>query len=588
MIRFLSPGFAWALAAPAAVVVLYLLRRRFLPRQVPSVFLWRRSLRDYAANRPFQRLMKNLLLPLQVLAALALALALMRPALPGGEAGRTVFIFDLSGSMQAETDGRTRLSLAKDAALKRIAELPAEEEITVVAAGEEARRLLLNGTREEAEKVIASIACGRGGVDFDRALTLAKAMTEGKDAVGVFVVPDRAAPRITVFSDALRLSDLHTRLGDTPLSVVNVGDPAENRAVCSLTAEGGKAFARVANFGPPCTVTLTCEADGVLCGATEITIPGTEEVREQSENPQVNSVGTGFDIPETARTVRVTIREKDALPAVSAMLSAGRASFSARTVRVTIREKDALPADNMAETAVTRAKPLRVAVTENSVFLESALKVRPDLTVLRTEPEALPSTDADLYILGNDPVILTARNPESFDPARLFFGPFSWPEEKKTGTSPAPEVLESPLTAGVTMKNVSFRSWRPVTGGSAAVRLGEDPVIAWTEGTAVLAFDLHDTNLPLKYDFPVLIQNLLSTLLPESESAAESEDDPDDDRKALRLFPLSESNTLATAPTVEAEQKSSGTEQGRELKDLLLLLFLLLLVAEMGVSRYVS
>lgn len=559
MIRFLSPGFAWALAAPVAIVVLYLLRRRYLPRQVPSVFLWRRSLRDYAANRPFQRLMKNLLLPLQVLAALALALALMRPALPGGEAGRTVFIFDLSGSMQAETDGRSRLSLAKDAALKRIAELPAEEEITVVAAGEEARRLLLNGTREEAEKVIASIACGRGGADFDRALTLAKAMTEGKDAGGVFVVPDRAAPRITVFSDALRLSDLHTRLGDTPLSVVNVGDPAENRAVCSLTAEGGKAFARVANFGQPCTVTLTCEADGVLCGATEITIPGTEEVREQSENPQVNSVGTGFDIPETARTVRVTIREKDALPA-----------------------------DNMAETTVTRAKTLRVAVTENSVFLESALKVRPDLTVLRTEPEALPSTDADLYILGNDPVILTARNPESFDPAQRSFGPFSWPEEKKTGTSPAPEVLESPLTAGVTMKNVSFRSWRPLAGGSAAVRLGEDPVIAWTEGTAVLAFDLHDTNLPLKYDFPVLIQNLLSTLLPESESAAESEDDPDDDRKALRLFPLSESNTLATAPTVEAEQKSSGTEQGRELKDLLLLLFLLLLVAEMGVSCYVS
>lgn len=559
MIRFLSPGFAWALAAPAAVVVLYLLRRRYLPRQVPSVFLWRRSLRDYAANRPFQRLMKNLLLPLQVLAALALALALMRPALPGGPAGRTVFVFDLSGSMQAETGGRSRLSLAKDAALKRIPELPAEEEITVVAAGEEARRLLLNGTREEAEKVITSIACGRGGADFDRALTLAKALTEGKDAGGVFVVPDRAAPRITVFSDALRLSDLHTRLGDTPLSVVNVGDPAENRAVCSLTAEGGKAFARVANFGQPCTVTLTCEADGVLCGATEITIPGTEEVREQSENPQVNSVGTGFDIPETARTVRVTIREKDALPA-----------------------------DNMAETTVTRAKPLRVAVTENSVFLESALKVRPDLTVLRTEPEALPSTDADLYVLGNDPVILTARNPESFDPAQRSFGPFSWPEEKKTGTSPAPEVLESPLTAGVTMKNVSFRSWRPLAGGSAAVRLGEDPVIAWTEGTAVLAFDLHDTNLPLKYDFPVLIQNLLSTLLPESESTAASEDDPDDDRKALRLFPLNESNTLATAPTVEAEQKTSGTEQGRELKDLLLLLFLLLLVAEMGVSRYVS
>ena len=114
MIRFLSPGSAWALAAPALILVLYLLRRRYLPRQVPSVFLWRKSLKDYAANRPFQRLMKNLLLPLQILAALALALALMRPAMPGGTAGKTVLIFDISGSMQAETGGRTRLETAKD------------------------------------------------------------------------------------------------------------------------------------------------------------------------------------------------------------------------------------------------------------------------------------------------------------------------------------------------------------------------------------------------------------------------------------------------------------------------------------------
>ena len=126
MIRFLNPGFAWMLAAPAAIVVLYLLRRRFLPQQVPSVFLWRRSVQDYAANRPFQRLMKNLLLPLQMLAALALALALMNPVLPGGTAGKTILVFDISGSMQAESNGKSRLELAKEEALKRIRELPAE------------------------------------------------------------------------------------------------------------------------------------------------------------------------------------------------------------------------------------------------------------------------------------------------------------------------------------------------------------------------------------------------------------------------------------------------------------------------------
>ena len=527
------------LAAPVMIVVLYLLRRRFLPRQVPSVFLWRKSVRDYAANRPFQRLMKNLLLPLQVLAALTLALALMRPALPGGTAGRSVFIFDISGSMQAESGGRSRLEAAKEEALKRIGELPAEEEITMITAGDEVQRLGLNGNREEAEKVIASMTCGRGGADIDRALTLARALgqTEGGSE------GDRKTLRITIFSDALRLSDLRTKGGST-VSIINVGESAENRAVYSLTAENGKSYARAANFGKDCTVTLVCEADATLCGASEITIPAGE------------TAGASFDIPEGTERVRVSIREKDALEA-----------------------------DNTAEAAVKHDNGLRVAVTEDNVFLESALKVRPNLTVMRTEAEALASTEADLYILGSDPLILTTRKPEEgYDPAASGFGVFGW-EDKENSTSagttesPAAEVLESPLTAGVTMKNVFFRSWHPISGGWTAVRLGEDPVIVWTEDAAVLGFDLHETNLPLKYDFPVLVQNILNTLLKEEQAAEET---------AAKVMPLSESDTWDTAPSAEAEQNERTNEQGRELKDILLLLFLLLLVAEMGVSRYVG
>ena len=549
MIRFLNPGFAWMLAAPVMIVVLYLLRRRFLPRQVPSVFLWRKSVRDYAANRPFQRLMKNLLLPLQVLAAMALALALMRPALPGGTAGRSIFIFDISGSMQAESDGRSRLEAAKEEALKRIGDLPAEEEITVITAGDEAQRLILNGDREEAEKAIGSIACGRGGADIDRALALASALAWSGDGMNE---KNRPSVQIMIFSDALRLSDLHTKGGNTP-AIINVGKAAENRAVYSLTAENGKAYARTANFGKECTVTLICEADGTLCGASEITIPAGE------------TTGVSFDIPGETQTVSVKIREKDALEA-----------------------------DNTAQTSVKQTKELRVAVTtgnhsgttggSDSVFLESALKVRPEVTVMRTDTEALASTEADLYILGNDPLILTTQKPETYDPVATAFGVFSWENGDPSTSlgmteSPATEVLESPLTTGITMRNVFFRSWRPISGGRKAVRLGEDPVIVWTEDTVVLGFDLHNTNLPLKYDFPVLIQNILNTLLEQEKTREE---------KTESLMPLTESDTRDTAPSVEAEKNERTNEQGRELKDVLLLLFLLLLVAEMGVSRYVG
>ena len=528
-LRFLSPGMAWALAAPAAIVILYLLRRRFLPRQVPSVFLWRKSLRDYAANRPFQKLMKNLLLPLQVLAALALALALMRPVLPGGAAGDTVLILDISGSMQAVSGGRTRLEEAKEQAVRLIREKPSEERISVIAAGDEARRLVRAADRETAEQAVAALECGRGGADISRALTLAEALGR-EDA-------ETRGTEITIFSDSLRLSDLPQRFAAAGPAIVNVGTGAENRAVYSLTAEKGKAWARIANFGESCRVTAVCEADGVLCGAAEAEIPAGE------------TAGASFDIPADAERVRVTLREADALAA-----------------------------DNTAETAVKHTAALKAAVTEDSVFLETALRVRPDLTVLRTEAAALASTEADLYLLGSNPLILTGSLPEDgWDPEATAFGPFSWSGDEKTGNAAA-EVADSPVTGGVTMKNVFFRAWKPVTGGQAAVLLDGEPVIAWDGKTAVLGFDLHDTNLPLKYDFPVLIQNILAQILPEETEQGEAGEAP---------MPLEESDSRNVAASSAARESRPRSEEGRDLAGILLGLFLLLLVAEMGVSRYV-
>ena len=53
--------------------------------------------------------------------------------------------------MQAETAGQTRLDIAKEEALALIRELPAEEEITILAAGKDVERLALSADREEAD-----------------------------------------------------------------------------------------------------------------------------------------------------------------------------------------------------------------------------------------------------------------------------------------------------------------------------------------------------------------------------------------------------------------------------------------------------
>src|SRR6185436_10321878 len=67
----------WSLAlfllfVPPLILLLYFLRLKRKPLQVPSTFLWRKSIEDLHVNSLFQWLRDNVLLLLQVLAVLAL------------------------------------------------------------------------------------------------------------------------------------------------------------------------------------------------------------------------------------------------------------------------------------------------------------------------------------------------------------------------------------------------------------------------------------------------------------------------------------------------------------------------------------
>ena len=511
MLAFAAPQYAWALVIPAAVVALYLLRRKYVPRQVPSAFLWRKSLQDHAANRPLQRLRKNLLLPVQLLAALALALGLMQPCISGETAGRTILIFDVSGSMQTVTAGRTRLDEAKAQAEELLRGLPAGEEITVLVAGEETRQLTL-GTRdrEEVRRAIASLRCGKGGADLARALTLAEAVRreEGEDGTGA---------RIVVYSD--------TYIPKSAVTAVNVGAGEENRAVYALTAEEGKAYARIANYGEACVLTVTCRADGKLAEAKELEIPAGE------------TAGVSFALPPDASLAEVSIRESDALPA-----------------------------DNRAEAPVMRSVRRTVALDADSLFLESALKTRPDLTVVRTAGENPEGTPADLYILGGNPVIFTLHPGETV---------FTWGGEQEAKASLA-AAEDIPLTSGLTLKNVAIRAFRPVSGGKALLRCGEETAAAYTDTEVIIGFDLHDTNLPLKYDFPVLVQNILDMLIP-SRAADVPETEP--------LMAMAESDVRAVAPDAEGPGSSGRPLNSRDLTVWFLAAFLILLLVEFALAR---
>ncbi|HIV27577.1 MAG TPA: VWA domain-containing protein [Candidatus Ornithocaccomicrobium faecavium] len=466
--QFLEPMGAWALLALAAVLAFYLLKRQYEERTVPSTYLWRMALRDESASRPLERLRRSLLLILQLLAAALFALALMRPALPGHTAGEFVIVLDASASMQAADEtGRTRMEEARQRAEELVRGLNALDRVTVLRAGTNVDVLTSRADRQTAIAAIRAAQSGSGGARMEEALSLARAMAQEIEGLG-----------ICVFSDA-SIAPVEGA------SLYAVGAAAENRALVSLaveeTASGGRAVARVANYGAACEIQLEGYADGVLCDVRTAQAGAGE------------TVSVSFDVPPGAQRVEARLANGGALALDDARWWR-RAEDARRTV---------------------------VLAGEGNLFLEAALALRADIDVVRASVEEAPAIEgAQLYIfdgvlpqtLPQSGSLLCVNPPEGADILGISVAGAQTPQ----GAVHAGDRFSENLS----LAGVALRTYRPLSGGEVILLCGDDAIAAWAESgaqrAAVIGFDLSDSNLPVKYDFPVLMLQLLDALAPDA------------------------------------------------------------------------
>lgn len=443
---FLSPLWGLALASLGVILALYLLKRRYQDYPVASTFLWEKALRDTAASHPFQKLRKNPLLPLQLLLAAALAFSLMRPVLGGGQGGDTVLIFDLSASMQASDGGQTRLQKAAAEARGLIAGLKREDQVTILAAGQQTRQLLSRSDdREAAYRVLNGLQAENGGGDLEAALSLAWAMEK-----------ELGSLQIVVFSDDYEAPD--------GVTVRNAETGLANAAVLSFQAEGSTGYARIANYGPEVQLTLSCYAGETLCDAKTLSIPAGE------------TAGASFALPEKYPYAYVEIREKDAIPG-----------------------------DNRAYFVPRLQKQYTVALLgTDSVFLERALALREDVRLIRAEAGD-ENVQADLYVQGPSPLIFSLDRDTAI-------------QAGETQLAKGQLTAADASLAQLAFTGVAVKQFCPLTAENGKTLLTLDGQAAAVDtGRAIaLGFDIHDTNLPLKYDFPLLMQAILARLLPTS------------------------------------------------------------------------
>ena len=187
---FLSP-LAFALTALVLpLILLYFLKIRRRERRVPSLLLWDPSLRDREASAFFQRLQRDPLLILQILALLALSLALARPAVTvmGDGARKVVVVLDTSASMKARDVSPSRFDIAQAAAVQLVRRLGEGAEVMVIETGVQPKVTAALG--RDRQRALAAIGQAQAR---DLPTRLAEAVRTARALVGAMPSPTRAS-----------------------------------------------------------------------------------------------------------------------------------------------------------------------------------------------------------------------------------------------------------------------------------------------------------------------------------------------------------------------------------------------------------
>ncbi|HET6260914.1 MAG TPA: VWA domain-containing protein, partial [Chloroflexia bacterium] len=428
---------------------------------------------------------RNLLLLLQLLLLLLLVLSLARPFFEAATVarGNMVVILDASASMQAadEAGGLSRFERARNEANALIDGMSGEARMSLVLAGPVPQVAVSASNNKSAlRSALAGMTPSNGGTDMAQAVTLGAATARQVGDATLVLISDGA------FQGAEALPQVPGKS-----AYVNVGRSGRNVGITALSlreAQGGpQLFASVANTGDqPATTILSIVIDGDLRDSRKLELASGAE--------QVVTLG---DLPLDTHIAEASLQVDDV-------------------------EADALGSDNRAWAVLSRPPSSNVLlVSEGNGFLEKSLNLLPNVKLFKTTPAAYsPSGDFGLTVL--DGAIPSPVPPGNL----LIFAPPQSPLMVVTGTLAYPAIgqvaVNDPLLRFVDLSGLHIAAAQkivPPTWGRVLVRTpAGDPLllVGETEGrrVAVVAFDLHKSDLPLQIAFPILVANLLDWLQP--------------------------------------------------------------------------
>jgi von Willebrand factor type A domain/Aerotolerance regulator N-terminal len=538
----------WALllAVPPTIVALYFLKLRRQPLEVPSTYLWHKSIEDLHVNSLWQRIRQSLLLYLQLLLLLLVIAALLRPGWHSGQltGGRCILLIDNSASMNSTDVSPTRLDEAKRQALAIIDEMHTGDQAMVISFSDETRveqgwSNFSHGLHQAVENIrpthrTTSIEEAlRAAAGLANAIHTADENQQETMPTKLFILSDGKFPPVEHFS-----------LGNLEPVFMPIGkSTAENVGITAFSVRRNEdhqneleAFGSLQNFG-----------------ATQVAVP-------------VDLLLNGNVIDGS--TVHVQ-------PGEIAGVSFNLGEIDSGVLELRLTQSDAFPDDDRAWAAVNSSRrPKVLLVTPGNEALEMALatpragemaevtKAKPDVLTSKEHQRAAAAGAFDLIIYDRcQPLQMPHAN-------TLFIGAVPPPERetalaaanaaaasavaKSPTDNPAPndkapidkgwslgtpvvypQIIDSdrthPLMQWLDLGDVDIAEAQPVTPPAGATRLldsnkGTLLAVAPREGfeDAVLGFDIYtvdkdgeqtpNTTWPIRRSFPAFVHAVLGYL----------------------------------------------------------------------------
>ncbi len=453
------------------LIFLYILKQRSQDHIIPSTFLWKEVYKNVEASTPFERLKYNIMLLLQLLTIVFLTLALTDPfiSMMGKDYKNIIIVMDSTGSMTASYGDVTRIEEAKRRAEDYINSINGDAAITIINAAEKPS-IELSSSKDKylAKDKLKSIKLKSVSGNIEDSVSIIRAITKENESYEAIFFTDKSLDITDINGKVI---DLTQKVSNASLDFLSYSENKEELRV----------LAKVTNRG-----SYEYTSDIALYGGDELL-----DIKSLTLNPK-ESKNVLFD----------------------------KISFKGDILKAELTEEDSIKEDNLIfEKILHEDKKKVLLVTEKNIFLERALQTIPSIDIYKTNEEANINKEDkyDLYIFDN---ITPTNIPKEGN--LLLINPesnsiFKVKEELEGGYGVVTESSLSKYTEGLKFAIKSYKEIEKPNWSEEFLKVEENNLgfIGNYNGkvVGVLGFDLHNSDLTLKAEFPILVHNVVGRLL---------------------------------------------------------------------------